>query len=127
MSPKQAEAGSPQTARPEDNKDKALRGPHREAWLLQQPGKLYSLQLLGSRSEKSVLQFIHENKLDPDRCAYYRGSFKGADWYVLMYGVFPSRTAALAARDRLPARIRKDKPWPRSLTSVQEAIHQPQP
>jgi len=96
--------------------------PHREDWLLQQSTGRYSLQLLGSRQEDSILQYIEQNKLDPQRCAYYRGTFKGGDWYVLVYGVFADRESALAARSALPARVQKEKPWPRSLASVHTAI-----
>lgn len=98
--------------------------PHREDWLLQQPAKLYSLQLLGTRSEKSVLRFITANGLDLGQTAYYRGNFKDSEWFVLLYGLYPSRDAALKARDRLPAAVRKGKPWPRSLDSVHSAIRE---
>lgn len=98
--------------------------PHREEWLLEQPEASFSLQLLGSRSEKSVTDFIQRHRLDKSQAAYYKGNYKGSAWYVLMYGVYPSKQAALAARDRLPAKVRKNKPWPRSLLSVQTAIRE---
>jgi len=101
--------------------------PHREDWLLQQPAKLYSLQLLGSRSEKSVTRFIKDNALDLSQTAYYRGSFKDSAWFVLLYGLYPSRDEALKAREGLPAAVRKGKPWPRSLESVHSAIGEIRP
>ncbi len=102
-------------------------GPHREAWLLRQPPKSYSLQLLGSRSEKSVTRFIEDNLLDLRQTAYYRGNFKDSEWFVLLYGIYPSRNAALEARERLPEALRKGKPWPRSLESVHSAIREMSP
>jgi DamX protein len=99
-------------------------GPRRETWLLKQPGSQYSLQLLGTRHEQSIFDYMKQNQLDPARCAYYRGSFKGGEWYVLVYGVFPDRQAALDARTDLPARVKKERPWPRSLASVQAAIRE---
>jgi len=102
-------------------------GPHREAWLLRQSPKLYSLQLLGSRSEKSVVRFIEDNRLDLRQTAYYQGNFKDSEWFVLLYGLYPSRNAALEARERLPAALRKGKPWPRSLESVHSAIREISP
>ena len=98
--------------------------PHRENWLLQQSARLYSLQLLGTRSEKSVLRFITDNGLDLGQTAYYRGTFKDSEWFVLLYGLYSSRDEALKARERLPAAVRKGKPWPRSLESVHSAIRE---
>jgi DamX protein len=98
--------------------------PHREPWLLEQPEASFSLQLLGSRNEKSMADYIRRNRLDEHKAAYYRGHYRGAGWYVLMYGVYPSRQAALEARDTLPAKVRKNKPWPRSLKSVHTSIRE---
>jgi DamX protein len=98
--------------------------PHRELWLLEQPEASFSLQLLGSRNEKSMADYIRRNRLDEHKAAYYRGHYRGADWYVLMYGVYPSRQAALEDRDTLPAKVRKNKPWPRSLKSVHTSIRE---
>ncbi|VAW78463.1 hypothetical protein MNBD_GAMMA13-1570, partial [hydrothermal vent metagenome] len=77
-------------------------GPHREAWLLEQPGNRYSLQLLGSRSQKSMLDYIGAHKLEMSESAYYRGQYRGGEWFVLMYGTYPNQQAALAARATLP-------------------------
>lgn len=96
--------------------------PHREDWLLQQPSDHFTLQLLGSRQQASILRYIRANGLDPARSAYYRGVFQGGDWYVLVYGAYPDRAAALAARAQLPARVQREKPWPRSLADVHQAI-----
>jgi DamX protein len=102
-------------------------GPRREAWLLAQQGALYSLQLLGSRSEESVVAYIHRYRLDPSLSAYYRGAYRGSDWYVLLYGIYPDRQAELEARADLPAAVRKAKPWPRDLASVHKAINEMKP
>jgi DamX protein len=105
---------------------RASEGPHREDWLLQQPPGMYSLQLLGSRNEKSIIDYIRHNRLRPEETAYYRGSYKGGEWYVLVYGIFPSRQSAMDARASLPVRVRQEKPWPRSLASVHTAIREVQ-
>ncbi|MEN8802981.1 MAG: SPOR domain-containing protein, partial [Thiogranum sp.] len=98
--------------------------PHRESWLLEQPEAFFSLQLVGSRNEKSIANYIRRHKLDEHQAAYYRGHHQGAAWYVLMYGVYPTKTAALQGRDTLPAKIRKAKPWLRSLKSVHTSIRE---
>jgi DamX protein len=98
--------------------------PHREAWLLEQPETSFSLQLLGSRNEQSIAGYIRQNQLDEQQAAYYRGLYQGGAWYVLMYGVYPNKEAAVAGRDALPVQVRKAKPWPRQLKSVHESIRE---
>ncbi|HHJ17028.1 MAG TPA: NACHT domain-containing protein [Gammaproteobacteria bacterium] len=100
--------------------------PHRSAWLLDQPETAYTLQLLGSRHVESIADYIRQHRLDPQQAAFYRGLYKGSEWYVLLYGSYPSRQAALDARAGLPARVRKAKPWPRSMKSVHAAIREAQ-
>jgi len=100
--------------------------PHREDWLLQQPPGAFTLQLLGSRDEASITHFIQRYALEPDKTAYYRGRYKNAEWYVLLYGIYPDKAAALAARSALPDKVQKGKPWPRSLKSVQDSIREVQ-
>ena len=95
---------------------------HRESWLLQQTSSSYSLQLLGSRSEQNLSRFIQKHKLDPAQAAYYQGTHKGSAWHVLLYGVYSSRDTAVAAREKLPAAVRKGSPWPRKMDAIQAAI-----
>ena len=73
-----------------------------------------------------MADYIRRNKLEEHKAAYYRGHYRGAAWYVLMYGVYPSKQAALEDRDTLPAKVRKNKPWPRSLKSVHTSIREVQ-
>ncbi|HED18995.1 MAG TPA: hypothetical protein ENI74_05775 [Gammaproteobacteria bacterium] len=98
--------------------------PHRESWLLVQPDTAFSLQLLGSRNAGSITDYIQQYSLDIAKSAVYKGLYRGAEWYVLMYGIYPSRQAALDARTLLPAAVRNDKPWPRTLKSVHSAIRE---
>jgi DamX protein len=84
-----------------------ISGPHREAWLLEQPATSYTLQLLGSRKEDSIDAFISRHRLDPDKSAWYRTRYKNDDWYVLVYGIYPDRQSAIGDRDRLPAVVRE--------------------
>ncbi|TCK17009.1 type II secretion system protein A [Thiogranum longum] len=97
--------------------------PHRENWLLQQSPDAFTLQLLGSRDPSSILDYIKSNSLEPDTAAFYRGRYRNADWYVLLYGLYPDKAAALAARSALPDKVQNAKPWPRTLKSVQDSIN----
>ncbi len=97
--------------------------PRGKDWLLKQPPETFTLQLLGSREPSSILDYIKDNSLDPGSTAFYRGRYRNADWYVLLYGLYNDKAAALAARSTLPDKVQKAKPWPRSLKSVQDSIN----
>ena len=97
-------------------------GPYHEGWLLEQDSASFSLQLLGSRSEQALSSFIRKHNLDTGKTAYYQGIHQGKPWYVLMYGNYPSRKTAVEAVSELPSAVRKGKPWPREMKSVQKAI-----
>ncbi len=92
-----------------------------EEWLLQQSPGSYTLQLIGLQDEAGVARFLARNKL-PGQTAYFRTSRQGKSWFPVLYGIFPNRDAALAARDRLPENLKKTDVWPRSLESVQKEI-----
>jgi DamX protein len=94
----------------------------REDWLLSQDTKAYTLQLLGSRDEQAARGFIEKLGLPSEKVAYYKGLYKGKDWYVVLYGIYPNRSAATRGIENLPESLRAAKPWPRPLQSVQDAI-----
>jgi len=95
-------------------------GIRREAWLLQQDPKAYSLQLVAFRDEKAIAAFVRQQQLKGD-LAYFQTLRNGTPWYSLLYGVYPSKAAAKSALDQLPGKLRK-RVWIRSLASVQKAI-----
>jgi DamX protein len=42
--------------------------------------------------------------------------------YVVTYGSFANRDAAVAAIKNLPAKVQAGKPWPRTVGSVQQEL-----
>lgn len=96
-------------------------GMQREAWLLQQDPKAYTLQLVALSEEAGIARFLERYSL-PGQAAYFRTVRQGKPWFPLLYGIYPDRQAAVAARDRLPADLLRTGVWPRSLGSVQEEI-----
>lgn len=93
----------------------------REQWLMQQAPRHFTLQLIGVTDERAVQSFIEQYHLTGD-IAYFRTTRSGADWFSVLYGVYPDRAAAIKARSTLPAPLRKRDVWPRTLDSVQSAI-----
>ena len=95
--------------------------PKREAWLRRQQPSAYTLQLLGVQQEAAVHSFLQRHRL-PGETAYFRTQREGRPWFSVVYGIYPDRAAAVAARAGLPAAVRDGGVWPRSLASIQEAI-----
>ncbi|SFF86641.1 AAA family ATPase [Neptunomonas qingdaonensis] len=93
----------------------------KEEQLLSWPSGGYTLQLLGARSENSVVQFM-ESLDNPNRLYYFSTVYKNAPWHVVVYGQYANRTAANRAVSSLPEELKKLKPWARSINGVQQDI-----
>lgn len=95
----------------------------RETWLMAQKSSGYTIQLIGVRSEQSLLEFIGQQNLpEKQPMAYYRTVYRGNSWYPLLYGVYPTAQQARKAIESLPETIRKMNPWIRRLSAIQKAI-----
>ena len=86
-------------------------------WIWSQDPGHFTLQLLGARREASVRQFVREHGLE-GRATWFHTRQNGRDWYAVIYGVYPDRAAALAARNALPETLRRQSPWARSFASI---------
>lgn len=95
----------------------------REEWLLSQKSSYYTIQIMGVRNEKYLLNFINEKlPAQHHEIAYYQTSYKGKDWYPLLYGVYATQKDAAIAMKKLPKEIKKASPWIRQMAAVQKAI-----
>lgn len=99
----------------------SVAGIRREKWLMEQAPKHFTLQLIGVRDEGAVKSFIEQYRLTGD-VAYFKMTRSGGAWFSVLYGVYPTREAAVKARSKLPAPLRKSDVWPRTFASVQAAI-----
>jgi len=84
----------------------------------QKPGN-YVVQILGTSSETSAQAFV---KAQGGDYRYFRKSLQGKPLYVVTYGNFANRDAAVAAIKNLPAKVQAGKPWPRTVASVQQEL-----
>ena len=96
----------------------------REPWVLSQSAKSYTLQLLSSKEEHVINDYLN-NPAIPEPTAYYKASVLGEDWYSVVYGVFPTFDAALHHMRLLPAGLLRYKPWVRTFADVQRSIKAP--
>ncbi|MEH6472834.1 MAG: AAA family ATPase [Halopseudomonas sp.] len=81
----------------------------------------YTLQMLGARREKSVIQFI-ASMPNKEQLLHFSTIYKEKPWYVVLYGSYPSRAAAMTAMGDLPPKLRSRRPWARSIKGVQDDI-----
>jgi len=84
----------------------------------QTPGN-YVVQILGTSSEATAQSFVNEQG---GQYRYFKKTLQGKPLYVVTYGSFPDRAAALAAIKVLPAKVQAGKPWPRTVASIQQEL-----
>ena len=77
----------------------------------------FTLQLVGSSNEENVKQFIMQYGLQT-KAHYIHTNRGGKDWYVVVYGDYPSVHIAKKAISTLPDAVRHQfKPWIRNLNA----------
>lgn len=84
----------------------------------QKPGN-FVVQILGTSSEATAQAYVNAQGGD---YRYFKKTLQGKPLYVITYGNFASRDAALAAIKALPAKVQAGKPWPRTVASVQQEL-----
>ncbi len=105
-------------------KQQSIKEVLREPWVLSQSAKSYTLQLLSSKEEHVVNDYL-SNPAIPEPTAYYKASVLGEDWYSVVYGVFPTFEEAQKHMHLLPSGLLRYKPWIRTYADVQRAIKAP--
>lgn len=96
----------------------------REPWILKQPATAFTLQLLSSKDENVVTQYLADPHM-PDPSAYFKSNVLGEDWYSVVYGVFTTFEEAQKHMRLLPPGITRYKPWVRKFADVHGAIQNP--
>ncbi|MES9861590.1 MAG: AAA family ATPase [Candidatus Thiodiazotropha sp. LLP2] len=86
-------------------------------WVLEQPPKNYTLQLIAVENITSLQRFIKKNGLD-NQVFTVKTQRRGSPWYALVWGSFESREQALKAQTQLPPAIQKAGVWARTFASL---------
>ncbi|MEH6576007.1 MAG: AAA family ATPase [Amphritea sp.] len=94
-----------------------------EKTLMSWPKSGYTLQLLGAAAKDSAESFI-QRQADSQKFYLFTASYKNKPWHVVVYGQYKNRAAAVAASKSLPDKLRKLKPWARSVQGIQTDIKQ---
>lgn len=90
-------------------------------WLRQQSASAFTVQLLGSFSEATAQSFI-ESQAKPADYWYLKSRRQGKDWFIVLYGVYPSREAARAAVNGYPAHLKRLDPWVRQFQAIRQEV-----
>ena len=98
----------------------------RERRLLSLPATAYMLQLLGTVDEKKAAGFV-QKYADRLPITYFSSRLNGKPLFVVVAGPFDNKQAASDAKGTLPAELRDLNPWPKGITSIQQAILRNQP
>ena len=91
-----------------------------ERLLQASPGD-YAVQLLASHSQASIIEFIAQ--LGGEHPAgYFETRYQSKPWFVAVLASFDDRNQAAGAMASLPAKLRSNEPWVRSIAGIQTDI-----
>jgi septal ring-binding cell division protein DamX/type II secretory pathway predicted ATPase ExeA len=93
----------------------------REQRLLDMPTANYMLQLMGGLDEQRVRDFV-KKYIAQLPLTYFETRLNGKPWFVVVTGSYPDKVTAVAAIQKLPAELQRQKPWARSVSSIQADI-----
>ena len=91
--------------------------------LLGYPANNFTVQLLGSRSEVNVKEFVADRQV-ADTHGYFETRHQSQPWYVVVFGNFDDRSTAAQAIQQLPESLRSLQPWVRPMNGIQADIRQ---
>lgn len=87
-------------------------------WYSAQPAGQYTLQIMASQSRTNIATYIKQNRL-PEPLARFSMQSNGRTLYVLTYGSFASKPAALKAAVNLPGGV---KSWARPIDNIKQVM-----
>lgn len=100
--------------------DNVAAGLGQSARILALPANQFTLQVLGASSRANVEQFVQRHSASA--LLWYETRNNGSPWFVVIQGAYASRELARSALAGLPAELRDQQPWVRSLEEVHTEI-----
>lgn len=90
-------------------------------WYRQANADSYVLQLLGTRSRDAAVSFIRQQS-GLANMGYFETQHEGQPWFVVTQGLYSTRQQAQQGVNALPESLRRQKPWPRGMGSIQQSL-----
>lgn len=94
-----------------------------EERLLRAPPENFAVQLLASHSEENIKGFLTQFGSDQP-AGYFETRHQGRPWFVAVLAEFDDRSQASQAISALPADLRSNQPWIRSVAGIQTDIRE---
>lgn len=91
-------------------------------WLATRPAEHYTIQLIAAHNRQALEGFVSE-RTQGVSTRLLRTRRDGRNWYVVITGDYPDRDRARAALEELPADLRAEGAWIRTLGSLQDSRH----
>ena len=91
--------------------------------LLQASPRDYAVQLLASYSEANISEFVAQLNADHP-AGYFETRYQGKPWFVAVLAAFDDRDEAARSIPSLPAKLRSNEPWVRSVAGIQTDIQE---
>ncbi|MEM8843684.1 MAG: AAA family ATPase [Pseudomonadota bacterium] len=91
-------------------------------WLKNLDASNYTLQVVASKDIKQLESLIKSENLT-NEFAHYSKPVNGSTYYVLVVGRYDNREDAVKAVQQLSENLKKNKPWPVALSSIQPHLN----
>jgi len=95
-----------------------------ERWLAEAHGGVFSIQLLGSTDQQMLRSYLDNlsNYIERDRIFVYRTVANQAPSLTVLYGAFPARSDAIRSLDGLPAELKTNRPYIRTVQGIRSEL-----
>jgi septal ring-binding cell division protein DamX len=100
-----------------------------DRWLAEEQASVFSIQLLGSTDPEMLRNYLNtlSNYIDRNRIFVYRTMANREPSMTVLYGAFAARAEAVESLDRLPAELKANRPYIRTVQGIRSEIGMEKP
>ena len=93
-------------------------------WLAEEQGGIYSIQLLGSNDPQMLRDYLESlsNYIEIDKIFVYRTTANREPIMTVLYGAFAGRAEAIKSLDALPAELKANRPYIRTVQGIRSEL-----
>lgn len=94
-------------------------------WLLAQSPQAYTIQVMGLHDLQAFKKLLGAE--NSPNMIVFKTEYQKKEWYVLLFGIYPTQEQATAALNTLPEsfRVLGTQPWVRNVAGVQQSLLKP--